>query len=75
MRQSYPSSIASNVRNSVHVPNVSFARLTEILQLMSMPSIPAISDTPEELVLMTPDTVEVAGIAMVMEPMDSIVNK
>lgn len=28
----------------------------------------------EELVLMNPDTVEVGGIAMVIEPMESIVN-
>lgn len=29
---------------------------------------------PEAAVLMTPDTVEVGGIAMVMEPMESIVD-
>lgn len=47
---------------------------------MSIPSIPGIPDIigipdmPEEVVLMTPDTIEVGCIAMVMEPMESIVN-
>lgn len=50
---------------------------------MSMPSIPGTAGIPgiegmpgmpDELVLMTPDTVEVGSIAMVIEPMESIVN-
>lgn len=43
---------------------------------MSMPSIPGIPDIKgmAELVLITPDTVVVGGIAMVMEAMESIVN-
>lgn len=61
-------------------PTCHLALHTEILQLISMHSMPGIPDIrgipdmPEAAVLMTPDTVEVGGIAMVMEPMESIVD-
>lgn len=42
------------------------SRLTEILQLISMPCI------PPELELMVPDAVAVGGIVVVIDPMKSI---